>query len=314
VLGLFLVTGAASAFDKGGMAGKQYRFTEVTLRGEKGQPKVVQVPLRGFITTSSMGDDSTPAPLFRARLEKAREDDKVRAVLLSVNSGGGGVTASDIMHQELTEYRKKTGDPVVACFQSVAASGAYYVSAGADEIVAHPTAVTGSIGVMMALYDATGLMDKLGVKSNPVVSGKFKDMGSPFVEQSKEQEEAEREVFQNLVDGMYRRFVDIVAEGRGMKPKEVEKIADGRVFTSKKAKELGLVDSIGYRDDAISRLKKKTGAKNVHLVRYERVLSFSELVARVASGPTLDLGLSGGRSRLQPGQPMYLWQPPAGKK
>lgn len=310
-LGLFMFTGAVSAFKMGGASGEGGQFREVTLQGEKGQPKVVQVPLKGFMTTGAMGDETASAEMFQDRLEKAREDDDVRAILLNVNSGGGGVTAADIMHQEVLEYREATGQPVVACFNDVAASGAYYVAAGCSKIMAHPTTVTGSIGVMIAMYDATELMDKLGVESDPVVSGKFKDMGSPFVDQSKEEDEAEREIFQNLVDDMYARFVDVVAEGRGMKADKVEEVADGRVFTSQKAKELGLIDSIGYHDDAVERLKKMAGLEEVHLVRYKRVMSVSDIFGRLAGGPRLKLDLGGARPRLQPGQPLYLWRPPS---
>ncbi len=313
-LGLLMFTGAVSAFKMGGAGGEGRQFREVTLQGEKGQPKVVQVPLKGFIATGSMGDETASAELFQDRLEKARQDDDVRAILLNVNSGGGGVTAADVMHQEVLDYKEATGEPVVACFNDVAASGAYYVAAGCNKIIAHPTTITGSIGVMIAMYDATKLMDRLGVESNPVVSGKFKDMGSPFVDQPKKEEEAEREIFQNLVNDMYARFVDVVAEGRGMKPEKVKEVADGRVFTSQKARKLGLIDDIGYHDDAVERVKKVAGLEEVHLVRYQRVMSVSDIFGRLASSPQFEVNLGAAGPRLQPGQPLYLWRPPAAQE
>jgi protease-4 len=309
--GLLFVTGAVSAFGMKGAPGERFQLQEVTLEGKQGQPKIVQIPVTGMITSGSLGGETSSAELLEAQLDRARKDDNVKAILLTLNSGGGGVTGSDIMHQKVMEYKKATGEPVVACMRDIAASGAYYVAAGCDRIIAHPTTVTGSIGVIVPLYDATELMKSIGVKSDPVTSGKFKDMGSPFVEQPEGEREKERELFQELVDSMYERFVKVVAEGRGLDAEKVKEIADGRVFTSQKAVDLGLVDSIGYYEDAVSRVKESAGIEDAHIVTYKRILTLSDMFGRLVSGHEVNLNVAGNRPMLSAGQPMYLWTPPA---
>src|SRR5437762_7054518 len=148
--------------------------------------KIAIIDVDGLIMNAKssglLSDGDNPVSLFREKLEAAAEDKHVKAIVLRINSPGGAVTASDIMYQDLVNFRKETGKPVVACMMDVAASGAYYLAMGADMVYAHPTTVTGSIGVIMSLYNAAGLATKIGIVSNAIKSGPIKDVGNPLRE------------------------------------------------------------------------------------------------------------------------------------
>lgn len=195
-----------------------------------------------------------PVALFTEKLRKAAHDDHVRAVVLRINSPGGGVTASDIMYDELLRFKKESGKPVIASLQDVAASGGYYLACGADTIVAQPTTVTGSIGVIMMMPDLTGTMVKIGLDMNVIKSGPMKDAGSIFREMRPE----ERAHFQAIIDQMYARFVGVVAAHTRKTPDEVRTLADGRVYFATQAKDAGLIDAIGGLRDALA-LAKRAG-------------------------------------------------------
>ena len=169
--------------------------------------------------------------------------------MLRINSPGGGVTASDIMYRDLVHFREETHKPVVACMMDVAASGGYYLAMGCDRIYAHPSTVTGSIGVIMSLYNATGLMKIVGVTSDPIKSGPNKDIGNPGRPMTPE----ERAILQGMVTGFYDQFVDVVARAArtSLTPEKVRELADGRVYSGAEAKKLGLIDEVGYLDDAL---------------------------------------------------------------
>ena len=182
------------------------------------------------------------------QLQKAASDKRVKAVVLRINSPGGTVTASDVLYQEILSFKEKTGKPVVAFFQDVAASGAYYLACAADEIVAERSTVTGSIGVIMQMADLSQTLAKLGIRTDAIKSGGFKDAGSPFRKMSS----TERAVFQAMVDGFYAQFLDVVAVGRpGLSRDEIVKLADGRVYIAQQALESGLIDRIATMREAI---------------------------------------------------------------
>jgi protease-4 len=222
---------------------------EMLVRDAKGcfcRDKVAIIDVDGLIVNAKTGgllggDHENPVSLFRERLQAAADDKHVKAVVLRINSPGGAVTASDIMYQDLLHFRHETRKPVVACMMDVAASGGYYLAMGSDVVFAHPTTVTGSIGVIMNLYDATGLFTKIGVASNPIKSGPNKDIGNPIRPMTDE----ERAILQGMIDQFYGQFVKVVACGRHMTDAQVRKLADGRVYTGVEAKELGLVDHVG---------------------------------------------------------------------
>ena len=203
--------------------------------------KVAVVRLEGIITSEEP---------YLSVLSELENDRTVKAVVLRVNSPGGVVGAC----QEIYEKVKKLKEfkPVVVSMGSVAASGALYISVGASKVVANPGTITGSIGVIIQSYNVKELAQKLGVKVVTVKSGKFKDLLNPF----REPDPQSLKVLQELIDDSYRQFVKAVAEGRGLKVEEVMKFADGRVFSGKRAKELGLVDELGGLDRAVELAKE----------------------------------------------------------
>ena len=233
----------------------------------------------------------------------------VAGVVLRINSPGGGVTASDVMYTELLAFKQRTGRPVVAVLMDVAASGGYYVACGADEIVAQPTTVTGSIGVIMQLVNFNGTMGKIGVESNAIVSGPMKDAGSPL----RRLRDEEREVFQTLVDQMYDRFVQVVATGRKMDAAKVRELADGRVYSASQAVELGFVDRIATLKEALAGVKTRIGAKRVRVVSYKRPTDYKPNVYAANPAPQPQLNMVNieipGSLMLPQAQFMYLWAP-----
>ena len=239
--------------------------------------KIVLIDVEGLLLNrrklSLFGAGEHPVSLFVEKLDKAAADTAVRAVVLRINSPGGSVTAADIMHAEITNFKKqdKQKRPVVAVLMDVAASGGYYVACAADEIISHPTTVTGSIGVIMQTVNFAGTMTKLGILADAITSGKMKDAGSPLRRMKPE----EREVFQKLVDQFYDRFVAVVAAGREpLTVEQVREVADGRVYSAQQALELGFVDRIGTLKDALADLKKQIGVPRVRVVTYQRPLGW----------------------------------------
>lgn len=180
------------------------------------------------------------------QLRGAREDTAVKAVVLRVNSPGGSAAASQEIADEIKKVRE-AGKPVVTSMGDTAASGGYWIAAATDRIVANPATLTGSIGVIMELQNLQGLYDKLGIDFNVIKSGPHKDMGSTSRDLTRE----ERDILQGMVDDIYQQFVAIVADGRNLPVDQVKKLADGRVFTGRQAKELGLVDSLGNYYEAV---------------------------------------------------------------
>ena len=188
--------------------------------------------------------DSKP---ILSQLDKIEESKAVKAVVLRLETPGGAVAASQEIYRKLKYLRDEKGIPIVASMGNVAASGGYYVALGADTIIANPGTITGSIGVIASIFQYQRLFEKLGVGVETVKSGKFKDTGSPFRGMTGE----EREYLQSLIDDTYDQFVHAVAEGRNLEVAEVELLADGRVYTGRQAKELGLIDLLGGLDEAV---------------------------------------------------------------
>ncbi len=274
--------------------------------------KIAIIDVNGLILnakgSSLLGSGENPVALFHERLEAAAEDPHVKAVVLRINSPGGAVTASDIMYQEVVHFRQKTSKPVVACMMDVAASGGYYLAMGCDRIYAHPTTVTGSIGVIMSLYNASGLFTKLGVSSDPIKSGPNKDLGNP----GRPMTDEERAILQGMVNSFYDQFVHVVVEGRHLPEEKVRALADGRVYTGLEAKKVGLVDEVGYLEDALQAAKDLAGITDATIIAYDRGEGYrGSIFASTPKIPSeinvkLDLpGLSnsGGAAF------MYLWEP-----
>jgi len=295
--------------------GIRARFDETLLDGERSaREKVVVLPIQGVIMEEGDGPGALRSvSRMRSMLHAVRQDKSVKAVVLDIDSPGGGVTASDQIHHDLSQFRKETGIPIVALFGDVAASGGYYVAMASDEILAHTTTITGSIGVISQFPLVRHLMDKIGVEILTIKSldehGKpsFKDMGSPFREMRPE----ERKILQGLVTHMWERFVQVVAEGRKghLDPAQVRALADGRIFTGQQALDLKLVDALGYQEDAFQRareLGKAPQAKVVRLQHRETLLDLlggGGLSAKELSAPLRVLE----RTTLHGPRMMYLW-------
>lgn len=179
------------------------------------------------------------------KIVRYRKNENVKALILRINSPGGVVAPPQEIYQEIRKTSQEK--PVVVSVESIAASGGYYIACAADMIVANPGTLVGSIGVMIPVENIEELLQKVGLKSKIIKSGKYKDMGSMTRPMTAEEEA----ILQELIDDSYNQFVDAVAEGRGMKREEVLKIADGRVFTGAQAMKLGLIDKLGNLQDAI---------------------------------------------------------------
>ncbi len=274
--------------------------------------KVAIIDVEGMIlnakTSGLFGGGDNPVTLFREKLDAAADDRFVKAVVLRINSPGGAVTASDIMYRDLCRFREQTGKPVVACMMDVAASGGYYLAMGCDRVYAHPSTVTGSIGVIMSLYNASGLFHMLGVTSDPIKSGPNKDIGNPGRPMTPE----ERAILQGLVNGFYDQVVHVVVQGRHLPEGQVRALADGRVFTGAEAQKNGLVDEVGYLEDALQAARDMAGIRDASVVAYDRGCGFrGSIYAAAPHIPSqinvkLDLpGLSGPEGAAF----MYLWEP-----
>ena len=232
----------------------------------KEAPKVLVVKLRGVI---AFGDDDAPwkadatgADAALRAIRKATLDPEVDGILLDVDSGGGEVTASDVLWKALKDFRasrqdSKTRRFVVTIMGATAASGAYYAAAASDWIVAHPSTITGSIGVKIESFNVKQFLEQRGVRQISVASGPNKNMMSPFQDLT----EPQRQLVQAEVDALHARFVDVVAKGRKLADDRAKALADGRVFLAEEAKKEGLVDEVGYLEDAKAKVSALLGGK-----------------------------------------------------
>jgi protease IV len=182
-----------------------------------------------------------------SELKAFAEDPLVKAIVVRIDSPGGGVAPSQEIYNAVKRVRKEKNKTVIASMGTVAASGGYYIAVATDRILANPGSLTGSIGVIMQLANCQELLEKIGVKNVVVKSGKFKDIGSPF----RPMQDEDRKLLQVVMNDVHRQFIEAVAEGRSLDLAEVEQLADGRVFTGQQAKSILLVDDIGDLHDAI---------------------------------------------------------------
>ena len=213
---------------------------------------------------------TTPSRV-KEELEKAAKDSRIKAVVLKINSPGGTVSAADVILHELKSFKAERHLPVVVCLEGLAASGGYYVAQAGDVIYAYPTCITGSIGVIAMKFNFRGLMDKVGVDTDVVKTGAWKDFWSPFRAATPK----EKEMMQQIIEEFYRDFINVVAEGRKLSLKEVKQVADGRIFTAPQAKNLGLIDRVGYLDEALNLAKTMAGLpREARVVRYDRPGSY----------------------------------------
>lgn len=266
----------------GGSAQSPETFEEEYVSGD-GPEKVAVLPVEGAIGSGeSSGALATPAATPEAlknQLRQAAEDRNIRAVVLEINSPGGGVTASAQMRDEILDFKETSRKPVVVSMADTAASGGYYISAPADRIVANESTLTGSLGVIFSLLNYEEAEKKLGLEEVVIKSGEFKDIGSP----SRDITPEEREIFQGLIDESYDEFVRVISEGRDLPEDRVRELADGRVYSGRQAEELGLVDELGDLETATGVAEELASVDDATVVRYTREPGLAELLqARLA--------------------------------
>src|SRR5512136_1369062 len=215
--------------------------------------KIAIVEIQGIIAQSSG---------IIEEIHEHLEDDRVKAIVLRIDSPGGGVGPSQEIHREILRIKSKK--KVITSMGSVAASGGYYIACASDLIVANPGTITGSIGVLMEFTNIEELFKKIGIKGVVLKSGKHKDIGSPFREMTPE----DKRIVQDVIDNVHQQFVLAVAEGRKMDREKVMEVADGRILTGEQAKQIGLVDQIGNLQDAIDIVAKMVGIEGKPNVLY----------------------------------------------
>jgi protease-4 len=293
---------------------------EKVLEGE-GKPKVLLIDLDGVISFK----DESESPLlkkgpskvafFREALLKAEADPDIAGVIIRINSPGGSVAASDTIYHEIISFRQKKKKPVYAHIMELGTSGGYYIASAADRIIASPTAITGSVGVIAIKFNMEGLFSKIGVSEETYKSGPKKDFWTPFRPSTAE----EKKMLQEIIDKLYTRFLGVVYSGRQkvLTEEEVKALADGRILTAGDALEARLIDQMSYLDETIDTMKKALHIENVKVVTYVRPKTFTSNIysgypEMPLQGPQVinlisinaeDLALFSGV------QFMYLWNP-----
>ncbi len=317
VLSLLVLSGCAFNFS---LTPGMKPLEEKVIEGE-GSPKILLVDLDGVISFKEETDRlklrtrPSKVAFFREALRKAEADPDIAGVIVRINSPGGSVTASDTVYHEIMSYRKKKKVPVNAYIMELGASGGYYIAAAADRIIASPTAVTGSIGVIAMKFNVEGLLAKIGVSEETYKSGPKKDFWSPFRPSTDE----EKRMFQDIIDRLYARFVGVVFANRQkvLTEGEVRALADGRVLTAGDALEARLVDEVAYLDETVEAMKESLNIQQARVITYVRPKAFksniySEYDDLPPSGPQVvnlisinaeDLPFFSGV------QFMYLWNP-----
>ncbi len=256
-----------------------------------GPDKIALVRIEGVLSDSRQ---------VLRQLEKHRGNETVKAIVLRIDSPGGGVGPSQEIYQAVKELVGEGTKKVVVSMGSVAASGGYYIACAADSIVANPGTITGSIGVIMQFGNLEELFKKVGLKTIVLKTGPHKDIGSPV----REMTESDKEIIQGLLDDVYEQFVEAIAEGRNLKVPQVKEIADGRIFSGKRAKELGLVDELGNLPHALELAAEMVGISErpLVIVEEEEEHSLSRLLQGVFNSRLMIPNLQAGPS-LQ-----YRWQ------
>jgi protease-4 len=281
----------------------------------QGRDKILLLDVDGVISESpdSTGfsfvkQESTVARV-REQLDRARAEGDIRALLVRINSPGGTASASDLVYRELVEFKRSQGIPVVAQLMGTATSGGYYVAMAADRVIANPTTVTGSIGVLFSGINVAGLMHKLGIEDQTLTSGKYKDAGSPL----RAMTPVERDHIQSVLDDFHARFKAVVNQGRPkLSAEQVDALAEGAIYSADQALENGLVDAIGYLEQAVAEAERRAGLKDSRVITYHRSREWKRNLYTGSAIPeklTLDWGAPFPELR-SPGF-HYLWLPGA---
>ncbi len=293
---------------------------ECLLKDNDASSKIAVISVDGIISGQTVDQaGNNMIDIIQAQLDRAKDDHRVKAVILKVDSPGGEVLASDEIYREIKDFQKDSGKPVVCSMGSLAASGGYYISSPCRWIVANDLTITGSIGVILHTWNYRGLMDKIGIQPEVFKSGKFKDMLSGERETNDIPPE-ERVMVQSLIDETYQKFKDVVAAGRDSAHDQNKKegrplaldwtnYADGRVLSGTRAYDLGFVDEIGDFQDAVDRTEKIAGIQNANLIEYRERYDFSSLFHLLGQSDlshTIKLDLGVDLPKLQAGELYFL--------
>jgi len=296
------------------------RLEEVTTEDNDASSHIAVIKVDGIITGGAIDQGGyNMVDVIKAQLKRAGEDDRVKAVILKVDSPGGEVLASDEISRAIANFQSKPhGKPVVCSMGGLAASGGYYVSAPCRWIVANDLTITGSIGVIMSTWNYRGLMDKVGVRPLTFKSGKFKDMLSGSRPPDSITPE-EREMVQSLIDETYGKFKSVVASGRQRAAEKNQDkgkaltedwadYADGRILSGTEAFKLGFVDELGTFEDAVKRTKTIAGIRNANLIEYQQRYDISDLFRLFGKteGKVVKVDLGMEMPKLQAGQLYFL--------
>lgn len=294
---LFLaIIGMSVAMAVGTGGSLKEKYIENVLVDGPHSTKIAVINLEGVI-------DGDVAEEIKAQTEAAAEDKAVKAVILRIDSPGGTVSGSDQIHYAVTKLREQTNKPVVAFMQSVAASGGYYSAVACDMIMAEPTTITGSIGVIMNHIVIKDLLEqKLGVQSETIKSGEKKDWPSVFNQMTEEQKAY---LNNKLIMPAYERFVKLVCEGRqDLDPNQVRILADGSIYNADEALDTGLIDEIGYFDDVVAAAEELANISGARVFEYERPLSW---LSSLGAESKLTLFNTKALDKMTTPQLLYLW-------
>ena len=322
LLNLSNVFDGLTALEGGSTRGPGLKLDEVVIKDDDARDKIAVVPVEGVITSSPItAQGQTMVDVIKEQLKRAREDRRVKAVILKVDSPGGEVLASDEIHRALTEFQEDSDKPVLAVMNRVAASGGYYVSAPCRYIMAHEMTITGSIGVIISTWNYRGLMDKVGLSPYTFKSGKFKDMLSGERDRS-EIPADERALIDGWINETYVKFKGIGRDGRTAAAKENEDegkqlvenwedYCDGRIFTGREALKLGFVDSLGNFEDAVEKTKELADLKDANVIEYRMRHDLADLLGLFGSAEShkvkVDLGVE--FPKLEAGRAYFLYLP-----
>lgn len=294
-------------------AGRRAELVEKVIYGTKG-PKILLVDIDGWISERAVpralgfGEHESMVSRVRAQLDRAEEDDSIRAVILRINSPGGTVAASEILYSEIRRFKEEQEIPVVAQLMGVAASGGYYLAMSADSVRALPTTITGSIGVIFSGVSLSGLMEKIGVENQTLTTGPYKDAGSSLRRMTEE----ERAQLGSVLDGLYARFLEVVEAGRpDLSSEEIRELADGRIFNAVQAEANGLIDAVGDLPGAVELAEERAGIETSRVIAYGRPDEWRENLYSMSAQPeptASPLAILGPVS--EPAF-LYLWWPGA---
>lgn len=285
---VFIVAMILLAANVGNLAEKlkeknAHDFTEKIVKTGDSKNRIALISVNGEIGGAGnyLAGEGTVYEISR-KLRAAADDETVKAVLLCVDSPGGGLTAGDVLHNEIQRVQER-GKKVIAHFGNLAASGGYYISAPVDYIVAQPTCLIGSFGVIMFHFEVDELAKKIGVRVDPVKSTGSKDMGSIFRPMS----EAEKKFFEKILGVYHQRFIDIIASGRKIPVDKVKALATGEIYTAVMAKDAKLIDEIGYFDDALNYTIKTIANSKPEVFIYEEGFDFEKLFNTFSSATSV---------------------------